>query len=179
MLYLSLLQILLFLFLIILRGRRLKKYITILILYLNAVCLITGCISKNGSDNTDKIIETKENLIETETNAEDVNIQDENIISYADTIEIPKTEHPLFPVYIDGSYDYIDIDGNVITDYNFEKAEFFRGGRASVKLNGKYGFIDTNGCMVIDCVYSQSGAFFNDGLCNVTVDGEKWGYIDN
>lgn len=81
-----------------------------------------------------KKTDTDLSIIEETACTEAANTQNEHKISSADTIKILKTEHPLFPVYIDGSYDYIDINGNIVTDYNFEEAEFFRGGRASVKI---------------------------------------------
>ena len=47
---------------------------------------------------------------------------------------------------------------------------------AGVKLNGKWGFIDKTGRMVIPAVYDDATAF-SEGLVAVTVNG-KTGFID-
>lgn len=54
----------------------------------------------------------------------------------------------------------------------------FYGGLAGVvNQDGKVGFIDKTGALVIPCAYDDSHAIFCDGLCPVQKDG-KWGYID-
>ena len=52
----------------------------------------------------------------------------------------------------------------------------FPDGLASVRLNGKWGFVDTTGSEVIPCKYDYTYGFSN-GLAKVELDG-KWGYID-
>ncbi len=47
---------------------------------------------------------------------------------------------------------------------------------AAVKSGGKWGFVDSNGNTVVDCVYEKVGDF-SENLAPV-YDGEKWGYID-
>lgn len=54
----------------------------------------------------------------------------------------------------------------------------FHEGLAEVEMNGKSGFIDRNGDVVIPCEYDRvSAGGFNEGLCGVEKDG-LWGYID-
>ena len=53
----------------------------------------------------------------------------------------------------------------------------FPDGLASVRLNGKWGFVDTTGSEVIPCKYDYAYGFF-EGFAKVELDG-KWGYIDN
>ena len=45
-----------------------------------------------------------------------------------------------------------------------------------MKLDGKYGFIDPTGNLVIPCKYDGVGSF-SEGLAEVKLDG-KWGYAD-
>jgi translation initiation factor 6 (eIF-6) len=52
----------------------------------------------------------------------------------------------------------------------------FREGLAGVEINGKYGFIDTKGNLVIPPVYDDAW-HFSEGLARVEING-KWGYID-
>lgn len=54
----------------------------------------------------------------------------------------------------------------------------FHEGLAEVEMNGKSGFIDRNGDIVIPCEYDRvSAGGFDEGLCGVEKDGH-WGYID-
>jgi len=43
--------------------------------------------------------------------------------------------------------------------------------------NGKFGFIDRSGKLVIPCKWNGAG-FFSQGLANVRSENGKWGYID-
>ena len=52
----------------------------------------------------------------------------------------------------------------------------FSEGLATVKLDGKYGFINTKGKEVIPCKYDYAGEF-SEGLAKVGLDG-KDGYIN-
>ena len=49
-------------------------------------------------------------------------------------------------------------------------------GLSQVKLDGKYGFVDSTMTVVIPCLYDKM-LDFCDMLCGVLVDG-KWGFID-
>jgi len=53
---------------------------------------------------------------------------------------------------------------------------FTEAGWAAVKKNGKWGFVDTEGVIQIDCRYEDARSF-SFGLAAVQVD-EKWGFID-
>ena len=59
-------------------------------------------------------------------------------------------------------YDYID--------------NFF-GGFAGVMLNGKVGFIDTDGNEVIEIKYDNAGTIFANGFARVCINN-KWGFVD-
>ncbi len=53
----------------------------------------------------------------------------------------------------------------------------FSEGLAKVGKRGKYGFIDTNGDLVIPCEYSNVSSF-SEGLVSVQNEDGKWGFID-
>lgn len=68
--------------------------------------------------------------------------------------------------------------------WNMEKDDLinsfgnFHDGLAYVKTDGKIGFIDIDGNMVILCKYDRvADNGFNEGLCGVEING-LWGYID-
>ena len=52
----------------------------------------------------------------------------------------------------------------------------FFDGLASVKLNGKWGFIDKTGKEIVPCKYDWVGSF-SELLTMVKLNGQ-WGYID-
>ena len=74
-------------------------------------------------------------------------------------------------------WSYINSNGELATDKEFEEAGYFSDGLAIVKNNGKYGVINTAFNIVIDCKY--------DNLYEADVDlftakvGDKWGLIDS
>ena len=74
---------------------------------------------------------------------------------------------------------YIDTEGNVVMEFDQEK--FFRcpfqEGLACVTENGKRGFINRDGKMVIEPQFGRVESFSN-GLASVK-KGESWGYINN
>lgn len=47
-----------------------------------------------------------------------------------------------------------------------------------IEQNGKYGFVDDNGILVIPCQWSWADIYFYDGLCLVKDENGKWGFID-
>ena len=75
---------------------------------------------------------------------------------------------------------YIKKNGKFAIEPRFESAYAFeKNGLACVKLNGKFGFINTSGEFVIpaqfDSFYQEN--FDESGVLPVNVGG-KWGYID-
>lgn len=59
----------------------------------------------------------------------------------------------------------------------FDAPEDYREGVKSYEENGKYGFKDTSGNIVIPAIYDYVGCF-NEGLVSVTVNG-KTGFINH
>lgn len=58
----------------------------------------------------------------------------------------------------------------------FENIKGFSEGLASVKVNGKYGFINKKGKVVIPHEFDDAG-FFSEGLADVKING-KYGFIN-
>ncbi|MCL4465053.1 MAG: WG repeat-containing protein, partial [Chloroflexi bacterium] len=101
----------------------------------------------------------------------------------------------LAPVYLKGgvlvdgaSCSYIDKTGKVVFNRVFERAGDFSEGLAPVQIDGKWGFIDASGTMVIKPNFEQHQSFsleqyllgdagFHEGLAPVALNG-KVGYID-
>ncbi|MBO5348820.1 MAG: WG repeat-containing protein [Clostridia bacterium] len=95
----------------------------------------------------------------------------------------------LAPVYKDKKYGFIDVNGNVVIDFQYDKVYDFSEGLACVGKDGKFGYINTKGETIIDFQYDdpsiRSGAYisgkdfglFIKGIACVKKDG-KFGYID-
>jgi hypothetical protein len=62
-----------------------------------------------------------------------------------------------------------------IGEYEYECS--FGNGRARVKENGKFGFKDKTGKLVIPCIYDFADGFSDDGFCLINNDG-YYGYIN-
>lgn len=76
-----------------------------------------------------------------------------------------------------GTYHIVNTSGKRIGDLELENARAFtEDGYAAVCVDGKWGFADQDGKLVIDCSYEDARSFQN-GYAAVCVDG-KWGYID-
>lgn len=77
-------------------------------------------------------------------------------------------------------YYMIDKEENKIGSEAFEDAYPFLSGKnqpAAVKLNGKWGFVDTSGNIVIDYSFDEAKSF-SSGFAAVMKDG-KWGFINS
>ena len=86
----------------------------------------------------------------------------------------------------DKLYGYRDRKGNVVIKPQFEAAYGFHDGRAAVRVDGKIGYIDTAGKLVIPAVYdtwalSNGVGQFSDGLAYVSEPGKHYvmGYFIN
>ena len=60
--------------------------------------------------------------------------------------------------------------------WGFDDARDFKEGFASVKKDGKYGYINTKGEQIIECKFDYA-CDFSEGFARVEKDG-KWGYIN-
>ncbi len=73
-------------------------------------------------------------------------------------------------------YGFINTDGKLVIQANYDQAEDFSEGLAAIKLSDKWGFINKNGRVVVKPKY-DSLRDFSDGLAAVRLEG-LWGYID-
>ena len=74
---------------------------------------------------------------------------------------------------------FTDSKGNIIIDKQFDGVSSFSNGLAKVKQNGKWGFVNTKGEIVIPCVYDDGDVYsFSEGLAKVKQNG-KWMIIDS
>ncbi|HYP12494.1 MAG TPA: WG repeat-containing protein, partial [Bryobacteraceae bacterium] len=72
----------------------------------------------------------------------------------------------LFPVKVNGKYGFIDRNGKILVNPQFDDAGMFEDGRAPVALGKSWGFIDRAGKLVIHPQYELADPF-SDGLALV------------
>lgn len=82
----------------------------------------------------------------------------------------------LFHVIKNGKSGFINNNGDVVIDFEFDGASSFSEGLARIFVKEKVGFIDTKGNVVIEPKF-DSALGFSEGLSVVTI-GDKQGYID-
>jgi hypothetical protein len=78
-----------------------------------------------------------------------------------------------------GPNGYIDTDGNLVIQdpaFDISRSQPFAEGLAAVSVQGRYGFIDKTGVLVIQPRFDHAEAF-SGGLAHVR-SGGKWGFID-
>ncbi len=69
---------------------------------------------------------------------------------------------PLFKIYENGLYGYIDSTGQIIIPPKFKGAGEFSEGLAPVRENGYYGYIDETGKYVLPAVYDYGESFVKE-----------------
>lgn len=77
-------------------------------------------------------------------------------------------------VKVDGKWGFIDKEGNMVIEAEYEDARSFMNGKAAVKVNGKWGFIDDTGEMVIKADFIDAKDFNGSGCAFVKVDSGVW-----
>ena len=73
-------------------------------------------------------------------------------------------------------YSYIDKNGILIVQRQFEFVDAFRDELSAVRIGGKWGYIDTSGHLAIPAQFDSAGPFF-EGLATVKL-GSQVGFID-
>ena len=81
-----------------------------------------------------------------------------------------------FKAYLCSSRRGFKVDGVVVIPAKYDDAYSFCEGLASVKLNGKRGFIDKTGKEVIPLKYDYADSF-SEGLAKVKLN-DKWSFVD-
>lgn len=74
-------------------------------------------------------------------------------------------------------YGYIDRDGNVVIDFQYDDAGYFTDGLATVKQGNEWGYIDEEGNVIIDFKYNQCSSF-KDGIAIVLNQENKCNFIN-
>ena len=69
-----------------------------------------------------------------------------------------------------GKWGYVDTDGNVVIDYQFEEARSFANGFAAVKVNGAWGFIDKDNNIIVEPQFADAKDFNSKGAAFVKKD---------
>ncbi|MCZ2391509.1 MAG: WG repeat-containing protein [Acidobacteria bacterium] len=68
-------------------------------------------------------------------------------------------------------YQFVDLRGEPVFG-EYEQAYSFKEGLAAIRINGKWGFIDERGKLVIPAVYDNT-SFFSEGLAYVAKGGDE------
>ena len=76
----------------------------------------------------------------------------------------------------DGKFSFIDENGGILGNTQYQEAMDFKEGKAAVLVMGKWGYINTKGEMVIPPKYDNARSF-NEGIAGIA-EGVSWGYID-
>lgn len=82
----------------------------------------------------------------------------------------------LAAVELNGLWGFVDADGAMVVEPQFEQVRDFSDGLAAVELNDKWGFIDKSGTMVIDADFDDTWGF-SEGFAAVKL-AERWGVIN-
>lgn len=69
---------------------------------------------------------------------------------------------------------YLDKSGITIVEATYVSADELFHNRGRVSKDGKYGFIDDNGQLVIDCIYENATNFSKYRYASVSKDGQKY-----
>src|SRR5688572_1195390 len=77
---------------------------------------------------------------------------------------------PLFKIYENGLYGYIDSTGKVVIPPKYKSAGEFSEGLAPVRENGYYGYIDESGKYVLHPQYDYAQTFIN-GFAKINING--------
>lgn len=113
------------------------------------------------------VIVDKKGAAKSEERYEDVIVDGNGVCSNQKRIFVKKGE----------AYSLIDTKERAVGELSFENARAFtEEGYAAVCNGGKWGFIDSDGKLVIDYTYEDAKSFYN-GFAAVFMDG-AWGYID-
>lgn len=85
----------------------------------------------------------------------------------------------IWRVYSGGKYGLVSaVNGAVVVPVKYQEIGSLSMGRIKMKINGKYGFFDKNGNVVIPARYSRADYFEADGTAKVCGNGREYHYID-
>lgn len=78
----------------------------------------------------------------------------------------------------DSTWGFIDESGAFVAEPVYEHAGDMHEGRASVRMDGRYGFIDPAGELVIPAIWSGRVGEFSEGRAFVDLGRHRLGYLD-
>lgn len=97
--------------------------------------------------------------------------KDEQVLgSYSDVDII--TDDNMIAVCVDGKWGYVDLDGNEVIPPTYIEAKSFSNGLAAVSNGEHWGFINTDGVLVIDYIFYGADYFNSEGYCMVETGKE-------
>ena len=82
----------------------------------------------------------------------------------------------LYPVVMGNRWGFMDKNGNLVINPQFERAEPFASGVAAIRLGSKWGYVDPTGKIVVNPQF-DAAAPINGGLAAVKIGG-RYGYIN-
>ena len=80
-------------------------------------------------------------------------------------------------IEVDGKFGCLNLKNGHIIQAEWDNWVLFDDGYAIVCKDNKYGFIDENGSLFVDCTYENLKGFGENGLAPAK-KGNKWGYIN-
>ena len=78
------------------------------------------------------------------------------------------------PVELDGEWNFINLEGQLLSEQWFDNARNFNEGVAAVKLNGKWNVINTEGQLLSEQWFDVIGNFYKSGFAIVELDGKEY-----
>jgi hypothetical protein len=81
----------------------------------------------------------------------------------------------LAPVWSGEGYRFIDTTGNFVIDGSFDEAGSFHEDRAVVLQRQRFGFVDINGGMAIECKFTLARDF-SEGLARIEKEEPRVGF---
>lgn len=142
---------------------KVKRNLLLIVLHLTITSL-SGCIPQNTE---------KYELNDVKNEKAFTNVSVENISESIEKVFYDA----LYPVYVDGHMEYMSGDGRIVTNYQFDYADFFYDGMGIVTKDGLMGSVDLSGELVISCQYQELGRF-SCGRTMATDENGKKGYLD-
>lgn len=76
-----------------------------------------------------------------------------------------------------GLWGYVDLEGNIVIEPQYQQAKSFSNGLAAVCMNNKWGYINKNNYLVIDYQYLSCGYCSGGGICIVELEEDCYGKI--
>lgn len=93
------------------------------------------------------------------------------------TASLPAGAGTLYPVIVGGESGFVDKNGRLVVNPQFDAADAFASDLARVKIAGRWGYISRDGKYVINPQFDEATPF-TDGLARVKIS-RKVGSIDD